>query len=157
MSSVLAIDPGYDRLGLAVFVDDCLVASECFTPKEKEFHTRLVVLREKIHEYIDTYRPDALAIETLFFTKNQKTAMRVAEARGVILLSCAERGVPIFEYSPQDVKIAVTGVGNASKDAVARMVPRLIAMPHGKRHDDEFDAIALGYAHQAQRRLYRAT
>lgn len=154
-SSVLAIDPGYDRLGLAVFNDEELIASECFSPAEKEFHLRLVALRKKVDAYIDMYRPDALAIETLFFTKNQKTAMRVAEARGVILLAAAERGVAIFEYSPQDVKIAVTGVGNADKGAVMRMVPRLIKLPDGKRHDDEFDAIALGYAHQANIRLYK--
>lgn len=153
MSTVLAIDPGYDRLGVAVFEGEALLASECFTPKEKDFHERLCAIYKKVGEYIDTYSPNALAIETLFFTKNQKTAMRVAEARGVILLAAAEKSVPIFEYSPQEIKIAVTGVGNADKGAVMRMVPRLIKLPEGNRKDDEFDAIALGYAHQANARL----
>lgn len=90
-----------------------------------------------------------MALETLFFTKNQKTAMKVAEARGVIQLAGAEHGLAITEYSPQAVKIAVTGSGNAAKDAVIRMVDRLIPLSKTKRLDDEYDAIALGIAHTA--------
>ncbi|PIR85065.1 crossover junction endodeoxyribonuclease RuvC [Candidatus Kaiserbacteria bacterium CG10_big_fil_rev_8_21_14_0_10_45_20] len=156
MSSVLAIDPGYDRLGLAVFEGDEVRHSECFSPTEKEFGLRLLAINKRVSEVIDTFSPDAVAIETLFFTKNQKTAMRVAEARGVIILAVLQAHIPLFEYSPQEVKIAVTGIGNASKDAVMRMVPRLIKLPAGNRKDDEFDAIALGYAHQANKRLNRA-
>lgn len=148
--SVLAIDPGYDRVGLAVFSGDKkLIVSECFTPTSTLFAERLVEVKQKIEQVIQAHRPSAVALETLFFSTNQKTALKVAEARGVITVTAAECGIPLFEYSPQAVKIAVTGSGNADKRSVIKMVERLVSLPSKKRQDDEFDAIALGIAHQA--------
>ena len=95
------------------------------------------------------FKPESIALETLFFSTNVKTAIKVSEARGVILLAAAQAGVKVFEYSPQAVKIAVTGSGNAPKEAVARMVERLVKLGVKKRFDDEYDAIALGLAHTA--------
>lgn len=152
--SVIAIDPGYDRVGIAVFSDErTLLHSECFTPKTKEFSERLLAVKKRIHELIREFAPSALALETLFFSNNQKTALKVAEARGAIIVTATELGLAVFEYSPQAVKIAVTGNGAADKTAVITMVRRLVPLPPGKRLDDEFDAIAVGIAHQAGFRL----
>jgi len=150
---VLAIDPGYDRVGCAVMEKNNLLFSECFIPPRGEFEERLRDVYRHIGELIREYDPGALALETLYFSTNQKTAIRVAEARGVIMLAASEAGVPLFEYSPQAVKIAVTGSGNAPKSGVIKMVSKIIALPSGKRHDDEYDAIALALAHLAQVRL----
>ncbi len=144
MSSVLAIDPGYDRVGIAVFEKEVLVHSECFTPPSKEFATRLVEIQSHLDDLVQEYQPQALALETLFFNKNHKTALKVAEARGAITVTAAKHGLTVHEYSPQAVKIAVTGSGNADKASVIKMVERLVALPPLKRHDDELDAIALG-------------
>lgn len=151
--SVIAIDPGYDRLGIAVFSETGLIYSECFTPSSKVFTERLLQIKNRLHTLIAEHSPYALALETLFFSNNQKTALKVAEARGVITVTAAECGLSIYEYSPQAVKIAVTGSGSADKTSVIKMVGHLVALPSGKRHDDEFDAIALGIAHQAGFRL----
>jgi crossover junction endodeoxyribonuclease RuvC len=162
MKSVLAIDPGYDRIGIAVFEGDTLTHSECFIPATKDFSLRLKAVYHRITTVIHEHRPDAVAIETLFMTKNQKTAIKVAEARGIVILAAAESGVPLFEYSPQAVKIAVTGSGNADKKSVIKMVKLLVKMPgpstssgQNKNFDDEYDAIALGLAHQAAVRILR--
>lgn len=151
----LAVDPGYDRLGLAIFKGQTLTYSECYTPPEGDFPMRLQNIYERVATLIKKHSPSSLALETLFFTKNQKTAMKVAEARGVILLAGAIHGLEIAEYSPQAVKIAVTGSGNADKTSVMRMVERLVALPSQRRHDDEYDAIALGIAHTATQRSFR--
>ena len=103
---------------------------------------------------IKKYRPDMLAIETLFFSKNKRTALGVAEARGAVLSAAGAAKLRVLEFSPQQVKLAVTGYGGADKGAVARMVPRLIALPLKKRLDDELDAIALGIAALAQKIVF---
>lgn len=151
--SVLAIDPGYDRVGIAVLVGETVTFSECFEPDTKDFAARLKLIYTHVQELAHAHAPDAIALETLFMTKNQKTAIKVAEARGVIMLAATDTGIPLFEYSPQDVKIAVTGQGNADKRAVIKMVDLTMKLPNKKRLDDEYDAIALGIAHQAATRV----
>ncbi len=147
---VLAVDPGFDRLGLAVLEGDPsrprYVWSECVEPARGEPETRLAAISRSVTSAIEEYSPDVLAIETLFFSTNRKTAMRVAEARGVVLAQAGVAGIPVAEYSPQAVKLAVTGYGNADKAAVARMLPKLVALPKKKRRDDELDALALALA-----------
>jgi len=148
--SVIAIDPGYDRVGVAVFSSEKqLLHSECITPDTKIFTERLVTIKKRIQELIHEFNPAGLALETLFFSKNTKTAIKVAEARGVITVAAAELGVDVYEYSPQAIKIAVTGSGSADKTSVTKMVERLVPLGDKKRLDDELDAIALGIAHQA--------
>ncbi len=154
LDRVIAIDPGYDRAGIAVMDRDMLLHSECFIPPKGVLEARLRGVYHRINTLIQKYRPNALALETLYFSKNQKTAIAVAEARGIIMLAAAEADILLFEYSPQEVKIAVTGSGNAAKEGVVKMVERLIALPVKKRLDDEYDAIALALAHQAQTRLF---
>ena len=93
---------------------------------------------------MERYAPTHVAIESLFFSKNTSTALKVAEARGVILSIAGRRGIFVSEHSPKEVKLAVTGYGNATKQEVARMTGRLFPIGKKKTHDDELDAIALG-------------
>jgi crossover junction endodeoxyribonuclease RuvC len=145
---ILAIDPGYDRLGIAVVEGDAshpvLVWSGCVTPEKGPSALRLAHVLKAVTEAIVTYTPDALAIETLFFSINKKTAFGVAEARGAVLAAAGTASLPVVEYSPQQVKSAVTGHGGADKSAVARMIPLLLKLPVRKRLDDELDAIGIG-------------
>ena len=145
---IVAIDPGFDRLGIAVLEGTAskpvLVWSDCVRPPKGDTAMRLAHVSRAVHTAIDTYTPDFLAIETLFFSVNKKTAIGVAEARGAILAAAGLAALPVIEYSPQQIKNAVTGYGNADKAAVARMIPRLLNLPARVRIDDEMDAIALG-------------
>lgn len=145
---VLAIDPGYDRLGVAVLEGNpsrpSLLMSTCVTPKRGERVDRLAAVSRAVSDALAAYAPDALALETLFFSVNVKTAIGVAEARGAILAAAGLAKVPIIECSPQQVKLAVTGHGGSTKTAVAHMIPRLLVLPKKKRLDDELDAIAIG-------------
>ena len=152
-TNVIAIDPGYDRIGIAIFNAQGLAHSECFIPHSKVFTERLLEIKNHIQALIRMHTPSVLALETLFFSKNQKTALKVAEARGVICISALELGLRLYEYSPQAVKSAVTGSGNADKTSVIKMVELLQPLSSRKRLDDEFDAIALGIAHRAGFRL----
>lgn len=152
---ILAIDPGYDRMGIAVVEGDpskpTYIWSDCVTPPKGEQSMRLSVVAKAVEEAIREYAPDLLALESLFFSSNKKSAIGVAEARGAILAAAGHANISVREYSPQQVKLAVTGYGAADKSAVAAMVPRLLALPSGPRLDDELDAIALGIAALAAR------
>lgn len=157
---ILGIDPGFERLGIAFVkkehgAKEVLLFSECFkTSKELPFTERLKLIGARLEELIQEYHPTHLGIETLFIETNQKTAMRVAEARGVILFFAAKYGLKICEYSPLQIKAAVTGYGKADKKAVMAMVPKLIAVPTTKKMiDDELDAIAVALTTGASERL----
>ena len=145
---ILAIDPGYDRLGMAVVEGNSsrptLIMSTCVLPEKGAREDRLAHIANAITDAIKKYAPDALAIETLFFGVNKKTALGVAESRGAILAAAGIASLPTIECSPQQVKLAVTGHGSADKAAISRMVPRLLTLPKKKRLDDESDAIAIG-------------
>lgn len=145
---ILAIDPGYDRLGIAVIEGDpsrpTLLMSDCIRPNKGDREARLADVSRAVTEAIQTYVPQRLAIETLFFSINKKTAIGVAEARGAILAAAGLASLPVIECSPQQVKLAVTGHGGSNKAAVANMVPRLLTLPKKQRLDDELDAIAIG-------------
>ena len=145
---ILAIDPGYDRLGIAVVEGNpsrpTLVWSDCVIPNKGTSAERLAEVSQAISSALQKYAPDALAIETLFFSVNKKTALGVAEARGAILAAAGNASVPVIECSPQAVKLAVTGHGGADKKAIAQMIPLLVALQKKKRLDDELDAIAIG-------------
>ncbi len=149
-SRILAVDPGYDRLGIAIVEGDpsrpvCVWSTVVLPPKGLR-EMRLAHVYTAVKEAVETYSPTVLALETLFFTKNQTTGIGVAEARGAVLVVAGLAGLPVLEISPQHVKLAVTGYGNADKKAVMVMVPKLVALTDRKRLDDEFDAIALGIA-----------
>ena len=145
---ILALDPGYDRLGIAIVEGDPskprVVWSDCITPKKGSRSERLAHVSVVVARAIIDHAPDALALETLFFSTNKKTALGVAEARGAILAQAGGATLAIIECSPQQVKLTVTGYGAADKKAIALMVPRLVELSKKKRLDDELDAIAVG-------------
>jgi crossover junction endodeoxyribonuclease RuvC len=129
---ILAIDPGFERIGIAILdktlkPKHLLVYSDCFKTSAKiPFHERLTLLGNEVEKIIKKFEPEALAIEKLYFTTNQKTVMGVSEARGVIIYSASRNGLKVFEYTPPQIKIAVTGYGKSTKDGVMSMVPKLI-------------------------------
>jgi crossover junction endodeoxyribonuclease RuvC len=146
---IVGIDPGYDRLGIAVLekkgTGGAVLHSECFTTKASlPLPVRLSLVQEKVREVLIEYKPTVLAIETLYFSSNKKTAISVAEARGVILAEAAAHKITIEEYAPGTIKVAVAGDGRATKEGVMRMVPLLTKLPHATTSDDELDAIAVG-------------
>ena len=147
---ILGIDPGYDRIGIAIIEGKDLLHSECFSTNPKDdFHVRLKELGQRVNYMISEYEPDVMAIESLFITKNQKTAMKVAEARGVISYEASLKDIPIFEYSPPQIKVAITGHGGSDKSSIIKMIPLLIKMKVKKALDDEYDAIAVALTCQA--------
>jgi crossover junction endodeoxyribonuclease RuvC len=146
---ILGIDPGFDRIGVAIVEkengSETLVYSTCIiTNRADAFVDRLAALARELRAIIAEYHPEICAIETLLFAANKKTAMQVSEARGAILLVAREAGLNILEYSPLQIKTAITGYGKAEKTQVDMMVRQLVTVPEGKRMDDEMDAIAVG-------------
>jgi crossover junction endodeoxyribonuclease RuvC len=151
---IIAIDPGYERLGIAILEKGTgkeeLLFSECLkTLATDEHHERLEQIGQKIEEVIRIHQPEAIAIETLFFKTNAKTAMKVSEARGVILYEAAKNKLIITEFTPLQIKVAVTGYGKSEKDQVTEMVKRLIKIKKPIKYDDEYDAIACGLTYFA--------
>ena len=147
---VLGIDPGTARLGFGVLRKEgsrlVHVAHGCLeTPKTMPHAERLSVLHAGLHELVAAHRPELVGVEKLFFQKNVKTAMTVSEARGVTLLALRDRGVPISEHTPMQVKMAVTGYGGADKRQVQEMVRRLLSLSAIPKPDDAADALAIAY------------
>lgn len=157
---VLAIDPGYDRIGVAIIENsqtgEIIHYSTCIeTDKKEEFSTRIYALGLQIEKLLIEHKPDSVAIETLFFNKNIKTAIGVAQARGMIIYLAKKFDCVIYEFGPQEIKIATTGYGKSDKNAVIMMVKKLVKNAPEKALDDEYDAIAVGItclAHHAQSR-----
>lgn len=147
---IIAIDPGYDRVGVALVNPGRpseLIYSECIeTNKKDSQEKRLFHIYEQITKLINTWHPTHIALETLFFSVNKKTAIKVAEARGIIVLLSGMHKLPLIELSPQEVKQSMTGVGNASKEQVQKMVSLTLKIDTTNKIDDEIDAIALGFA-----------
>ena len=147
---ILAIDPGYERIGIAILEKlpkekETLVYSSCFKTKATlSFQQRLLLIGSEVERVTKKYKPEVLAIEKLYFTTNQKTAMGVAEARGTIVYIATKNNLRFFEYTPPQIKIAVTGYGKASKEMVMSMVPKLVKTPCNISSDDELDAVAIG-------------
>lgn len=146
---VIAIDPGYDRVGVAILEKqnqrEVLLFSQCLeTDKNLPVHERIFFIGQSLEEIIQNFSPTALAIENLFFNKNIKTAISVAEARGAIIYLAKKTNCQVFEFGPQEIKIATTGYGKSDKAAVIAMVKRLINNAPENALDDEYDAIAVG-------------
>ena len=152
---ILGLDPGFGRLGYAVTETAggqtrCLTCG-CFeTETSRSPGTRLVTLRDAVRALLDEFRPEQAVLERLYFSKNVRTAIAVAEARGMLLTLLAEAHVPILEVSPQEVKSGVTGKGNAPKEQVKRMVTLIFRLDKPPRPDDAADALAIAYAATAR-------
>lgn len=146
----LGIDPGYERVGIAILEKnplgkELLLYSDCFQTDKKLSHPkRLFLIAQKLRAVINEFQPTIMGIEKLYFSGNQKTAMAVSEARGVLLLAGSEAGMEICEYTPPEIKMAIAGYGKADKKQIITMVKMLVQVAPGKHFDDEFDAIAAG-------------
>jgi crossover junction endodeoxyribonuclease RuvC len=156
---IIAIDPGYERVGIAILEKgtskEVLIFSECFkTSTEEKHEDRLKLIGEEIEKVIKKYKPEAMGIETLFFKTNAKTAMKVSEARGVIMYEAAKNNLEILEFSPLQIKVAVTGYGKSDKEQVTEMVKKLIKITEPIKYDDEYDAIAVGLTFFASTNVY---
>jgi crossover junction endodeoxyribonuclease RuvC len=156
---ILGIDPGFERLGVAILEKDkskrkdSVLFSECFKTSAKlEFPERLKLIGEEVRKIIQEYKPELLAIETLFLTTNQKTVMHVAEARGVVIYEAKLAGLEIFEASPPQIKMSIAGYGKADKKQVMKMVKMLVVLDESKKSDDELDAVAIALTASAYSR-----
>lgn len=158
---VLGIDPGLARTGFA-FVEERqgryhYLQSGCITTaKTMPSSQRLLAIYEELETLIEQQQPQALALEKLFFSKNVRTALQVGEARGVVILAAAGRGLALFEYTPLQVKQAVAGYGRADKDQVEKMVCLTLDLKKPPSVDDEADALAVALCHLQSRRYQEA-
>ena len=149
---ILGIDPGLAIIGWGVVkYDGCrfqvLGYGSIQTPAGLLTEERLALIYDGMNQIIDKYKPDEMAVEELFFSKNITTGIAVAHGRGVILLAAEKLGVPVFEYTPMQVKQAVVGYGKAEKKQVMLMTQRLLNMKQIPRPDDAADALALAICH----------
>ena len=149
---ILGIDPGYAITGYGVVsyqqnrlrVLDYGVIS---TPAQAPFPLRLLQIADRLDALIRTHKPQTMAVEELFFSRNTTTAIGTAQARGVAVLSGARSGIPVYEYTPMQVKLAVTGYGKAEKQQIQQMVRILLALDQVPRPDDAADALAVAICH----------
>lgn len=149
---VFGIDPGYAIVGWGAIsykinTYKTLGYGSVQTQAHTDFNERLEYIYDEIYSILNRCRPDALAIERLYFQTNQKTAINVAEARGVTLLAAQKLKIPIFEYTPLQVKTAVTGYGKAKKTQVMEMTRRLLKLDEVPKPDDTADALAIAICH----------
>lgn len=149
---VLGLDPGLAITGYGFVEGEGLRLSPLAfgvvrTPARTPTAERLVRLHDELSELLARYRPDVAAVEELFLDTNASTAMKVGEARGVLLLTLAQAGVAVVEYTPMQVKQAVTGYGGADKQQMQQMVALLLNLPQIPRPDDAADALAISLCH----------
>ncbi len=149
---ILGIDPGYAIVGWGAVAYERgryrpLTFGAITTAADTPFNTRLQQIYEDTQIILQKIKPDAIAIEKLYFTSNKTTAVQVCEARGVILLAAELAGVAVFEYTPLQVKSAVTGYGKAEKSQVMEMTRRLLGLKSVPRPDDTADALAIAICH----------
>ncbi len=149
---VLGIDPGTAITGYGLVQEEngqavAIAYGAITTPSDQPLPDRLKLLQRELASVIERYQPDQSAVEQLFFNKNVRTALAVGHARGVVLLTLAQANVPIYEYTPLAVKLAVTGSGRADKAQVQQMVTLLLNLSKIPRPDDVADALAIALCH----------
>jgi crossover junction endodeoxyribonuclease RuvC len=143
---ILGIDPGLATVGFAFLQDEKLLDyGVVSTPSGASLPERLWTLGEDINELLAEFSPDIAAVEELFFVQNVTNGMAVAHARGVILHAICQKGIPLLEVSPKDVKLSVCGYGNAPKQQIQKAVQNIFRLPKPPHPDDAADAIAVAY------------
>ena len=158
--AVIGIDPGTAITGYGIIEEDAggnltaITYGVLRTKAGVEPALRLLSLKEQLGKILKTHTPQSGAVEKLYFQSNAKTAISVGQARGVILLSLAERKVPVFEYNPLDVKLSVTGYGKADKNQIQQMVRTLLNLDEIPKPDDAADALAVAICHLHNRRFH---
>lgn len=157
---VLGIDPGYDRVGWSIGKRGsknrnfkCVALGCIQTEKDNDIFDRFIKIQQDLKEIIAYFNPTVLAIETVYFSKNKKTAMRVSEARGIIIGVCLDAGMQVKEYDPVEIKLAVAGNGKADKQAVEKMVHLQVGGSVNKFIDDAIDAVAVAMTWGVQIKL----
>lgn len=160
---IISIDPGYERLGLCILEKDFKISkdnikilhSECFRTSSKlDFEDRLLEIGLYVESLIKKFKPETMAIENLFMNTNQKTALKVSEVKGVLVYLCKKNNLKINQYTPLQIKSAITGSGRSDKTSVQKMLYLLLPdlKNKNKKIDDEYDAIACGLTHFALER-----
>lgn len=149
---ILGIDPGIATMGYGIIKYfqgsfNYITCGAISTPAGERVERRLALIYDQLNRLIKTYQPNALAVEELFFNTNQKTAINVAQARGIVLLSAERAGIPLYEYTPLQVKQAVVGYGRAEKHQVMEMTKLLLSLNQRPKPDDAADALALAICH----------
>ena len=149
---ILGIDPGYAIVGFGVLDYDKVMFTPVeygaiFTEAHTDFNGRLKNIFNDMQYIIERYKPDCMAVEKLYFTTNQKTAIDVAQARGITVLSAAMRNIPVSEYTPLQVKQSVVGYGKAEKKQVMEMTKQLLGLAQIPKPDDAADALAIAICH----------
>lgn len=149
---ILGIDPGYAITGYGIIEYEKQhfkprVGGVVKTSSEMMFPERLLLIYNRLGELITQHKPDCVAIEELFFSRNTTTAIGAAQARGVAVLAGAAAGIPVFEYTPMQVKVAVVGYGKADKHQVQAMVTRILRLKEVPKPDDAADALAVAICH----------
>src|SRR5438045_2890920 len=152
MTRIMGLDPGTATTGFGVVeeLDSTLRAVEygaILTPPDMPMPQRLRLIYLRVSELLEQFRPEALSVEKLFFNRNVTTALSVGQARGVVLLAAANSDLPVFEYTPLEVKQAVSGFGRASKDQVQQMVRLMLQLNRIPKPDDAADALAIAICH----------
>jgi len=155
---ILGIDPGFATIGYGVISvergrSSVVDYGTVKTPKELSFPERLLMIEKGITQLIEKFKPDQIAMEELFFNTNITTGINVAHARGVILLTCAKHCDNLFEYTPLQIKQALTGYGRADKQQMMHMVKTLLRLDKIPRPDDAADALAVALCHGQTSRL----
>ena len=149
---IFGIDPGYAIVGCGVVRYErnsfsLMGYGAVTTDKDMPFNQRLTKIYDDITELLEKFKPDAVSIERLYFNTNQKTAIDVAQARGVIVLAVEKAGIPIFEYTPLQVKQSIVGYGRAEKKQVQLMTKTILGLEKMPKLDDTSDALAIAVCH----------
>ncbi len=149
---ILGVDPGTATTGYGLIRKEgqrhTLIKYGCvLTPAKTPLHDRLDQIFDELSAIIEEYQPEQMAVEELFFTNNAKTAIAVGQARGVILLAGKKNGLEVHEYTPLEVKMALTGYGRADKNQIQQMVKTLLGLPEIPKPDDAADALAIAICH----------
>jgi len=153
LALTLGIDPGSRITGFGVLKSkrssiEYAGSGVIKTDTKKTRPERLRIIKISIDRVIEQYSPDSIAVEEIFIAKNPKSVLKLGEARGIVLLSAAEHGIPVHEYSPREVKMSVVGTGSAHKSQVAAMIVKLLKLEKEPGSDDETDALAVAFCHE---------
>lgn len=158
--TIIGIDPGIARVGWGVLKiensNSQMTNVGCFeTSKNDPLDQRLLSISKFLKELFSKYKPDCVAVEQLYFATNAKTAITVGQARGVIILTASQANLPTFDYTPLQVKLAITGYGKADKNQVQQMVKNILKLPEIPRPDDAADALAIALTHAFSYKLQK--
>lgn len=155
---ILGIDPGTVITGYGIIdtyskTQDLIDYGAIRPPAKKSLHERYVIIHKAIDSLLVKYQPDVVSVETQFVKKNPQIALKLGMARGVIILACSLKNIPVFEYAPRKAKQAICGSGSATKEQVQKMIKMLLALKEIPKPEDAADALALALCHANQLKL----